>query len=444
MNRTLLITLGIVGAIVLITAFWFFFGSALQQKFSTPGFSSEEYAVRINTEACYNPWRSDGPEPGQGYYYDGNAIHFYRNGQILTTLDSPDIPSFKCLDGGSFNISFYASDKNKVYYLGETIVGADSETFIRVGRDSDTHFAKDATHVFYATSTLENANPATFKLHDSGYGIDTASVFYRGYRLADANPASFSATTLRKYVSDDTNVYFENMRLDGIPANQFLQTGGTVPARVVAFPGDKYFEITLQGNYLIWNGGIVRVDDPGSLQHLGLGIFKDSRRFYSNGQVVGIDKLDHTKEIQIIRNETGAAEYLRNGDAVYALVSEMSLPVLVRVESADAATFTILKHGYAKDTEHVFYQEKSLPGANPLNFSSRAVTGDYPVIGFSGVNAYWRAVLLSGIDPTSIQVEKGGTIIRDADSAWFSSGNCHFGSYREGSIEEIPTYIPPC
>ena len=286
--------------------------------------------------------------------------------------------------------------------------------------------------------------------------MDVNSVFFFGKKILGADVASFELINndsrpyeYRDFAKDKSRVYYQGEVIDGLNPSVFSQ-GGTVSGRVVANQGGDD-QVVLQGNYLIWRNGLLRIADPSTLEYIGLGIFRDSQELYSMGSIskhyeTGFDvaDLNPAESISLLYSPDGAAEYLLNGNKVYALVSEMSLPWLELVEGADAASFKLLTNGYAKDKNNIFFDDKKLEGASVADFTTKEVLDDRLTLGFSEEKVYWRNLLLEGIEPSSLRTESGGTIIRDDDTVWFSSGNCHFGNYRKGSIEEIPNYTPPC
>lgn len=412
--------------------------------------------VRINTGDCQSDYHlavSEKPGPWHGYYYENDALSFFINGQIQATVENPETSTFTCYGSDYTQPARFASDKNKVYFEGATIRNAEPATFALLTGN----YSKDGDNVFYATTTLDGADPRTFNVHASTrYGMDANSVFFFGKKILGADVASFELINndsrpyeYRDFAKDKAYVYYQGEVIDGLNPSVFSQ-GGTVSGKVVANQGGDD-QVVLQGNYLIWRNGLLRIADPSTLEYIGLGIFRDSQKLYSMGFIskhyeTGFDvaDLNPAENISFLNTSDGAAEYLLNGNRVYALVSEMSLPWLELVEGADAASFKLLTNGYAKDKNSIFFDDRKLEGANVVDFTTKEVVEDRLTLGFSGDKVYWRNLFLEGIDPSSLRAESGGTIIRDDDTVWFSSGNCHFGNYRKGSIEEIPNYTPPC
>ena len=412
--------------------------------------------VRINTGDCQSDYHlaaSEKPGPWHGYYYENGALSFFINGQVKATVDNPDIATFTCYGSDYTQPARFASDKNKVYFEGETIRSADPATLALLTGN----YTKDGDNVFYATTTLEGADPRTFNVHPSTrYGMDAKAAFFFGKKILGADLGSFVLINndsrpyeYRDFAKDKTRVYYQGEVVEGLNPDVFSQ-GGIISGRVVANQGGDD-QVVLQGNYLIWRNGLLRIEEPSTLEYIGLGIFRDSKKLYSTGFIskhyetgFGVTDLNPAESISFLYSPDGAAEYLINGNKVYALVSEMSPFWLEPVEGADAVSFKLLTNGYAKDKNSIFFDDKKLEGASVIDFTTKEVLDDRLTLGFSGDKVYWRDLLLEGVDPSSLRAESGGTIIRDDDTVWFSSGNCDFGNYRKGSIDEIPDYTPPC
>lgn len=412
--------------------------------------------VRINTGDCQSDYYlrvSENPGPSHGYYYENGILSFFLNGRAQTTVDNPDLGTFTCYESSDTDWSRFASDKNKVYFEGETIRNAEPATLALLTGN----YSKDGDSVFYATTTLDGADPLTFNVHASTrYGMDANSVFFFGKKIIGADTASFVLINndsrpyeYRDFAKDKTRVYYQGEVVEGLNPNVFSQ-GGIVSGKVVANQGGNN-PVVLQGNYLIWKNGLLRIDDPSTLKYIGVGIFRDSHKLYSMGSIqkhhageLDVTDLNPSENISLVYTQDGIAKYLINGDKVYALLEELSPIWLGLVEGADATSFKLLTDGYAKDKNSIFYDDKRLEGASVVDFTTKQVVDDRLTLGFSGDKVYWRNLLLEGIDPSSLRAESGGSIIRDEDTAWFDNGNCDFRNYRKGNIDEIPNYTPPC
>jgi len=125
------------------------------------------------------------------YYYEENAMHvadvssfkilkrfdrdFWavdsRNAYFDTLrIDGVDLPSFKVM---SFTV---ARDKNRVYFFGKVIPGADPATFQEIGHSA---YYRDKSHVWCGNELLEDADLATFQIDD----YDRAHDKYGAFRM---------------------------------------------------------------------------------------------------------------------------------------------------------------------------------------------------------------------------------------------------------------------
>ena len=133
-----------------------------------------------------------------GVYYAGRKIH----GADPETFELLDSNKREDGYGGLIgDINRYARDKTNVYYHGVIIAGADAKTFqlISTGGSTD-EFGKDAKHVFYLSSMIEEANPSTFTpltfqikegCRPGPYSKDAQHVFFGVHLIKDADHDSF-------------------------------------------------------------------------------------------------------------------------------------------------------------------------------------------------------------------------------------------------------------
>jgi hypothetical protein len=212
-------------------------------------------------------------------------------------------------------------------------------------------------------------------------------------------------------------------------------------------------DVVLEGEKLFWKHDYkdewnsIIVKNTETIEYIGHGVFSDGIEIYSLGYLQGTEVLDPTKKLTTI-SEKGQ-DLMQNGEKLFALVSEMSLPVLSEVENIDVENFEIIGGGYLKDVNSVFFMGANtwmLQSANPVAFTiyQPDVNNEKFILGVSGVNVYYKYKLLEGIDFNEMRVEKFNSIIRDTDTVWYSSGNCHFGDFTKGELDKIETYQPPC
>ncbi|MBK9114781.1 MAG: DKNYY domain-containing protein [Betaproteobacteria bacterium] len=124
--------------------------------------------------------------------YARDASRVYYEGAQIPVRDTA---TFVPLDDG------FARDRVAGYYQQQEIAGSDGATFAVAGA----HYAKDRSRVYYAeiatddgargpyvrAVALPDAQPATFRVLDSGYAHDAAQAWYRD-RVLTRETASFA------------------------------------------------------------------------------------------------------------------------------------------------------------------------------------------------------------------------------------------------------------
>lgn len=90
----------------------------------------------------------------------------------------------------------------------------------------------------------------------------------------------------------------------------------------------------------------------------------------------------------------------KEGLYVYATLDEGQGYVEHPLIDIDAPSFQILnKHGYAKDNLHVYYQQHTVPGADPASFVALS-----DLYSKDNTQVYYQDKIIPGADPTSYQL----------------------------------------
>ena len=89
-------------------------------------------------------------------------------GKRINEIDEHDFDTFEILDNEK-----YAKDKNKVFFIGRTIKGANPESFQILGNG----YSKDANHVFLDAEIVVLADPNSFERLEFPYSKDNNHVF---------------------------------------------------------------------------------------------------------------------------------------------------------------------------------------------------------------------------------------------------------------------------
>jgi len=328
------------------------------------------------------------------------------------------------------------------------------------------YYAIDEKNIYYQDETLEITDPNSFKiitLYDNG-ALDDASRY--------------------PVYSYDNKNYYKNAEVIGKRSDTNI--------RVFA---DRYI---LVGDQLMGSNssskGIhsSKIENPDSLKYLGATFFVDNKKVYSTkwpDNCLGYECLSmrlfinsiSPKDFKVVMTDGdnsdlintekyGGYNYYKNSDIyipleqspryiivgseVYAFVylTDGQEVVARKIKDADADTFVYVGDGYTKDKNNVYYVNVTNLFSSPvlIDAESDSFMIYYPNpegkfnLGKDNGSVYYASKLLKGIDPKTMVIERGNTVIKDNDTVWFDLGNCDFGDFREGDFSEIETYEPPC
>ena len=157
--------------------------------------------------------------------------HIFQRDKLLRTADRQ---TFHVLN------ELYAKDVNSVFYTEGQIKDADAETFSAFDADDEgglRSYAKDKNNVYHRVFTIgkpvvvRKADPNSFRAVGRGYGIDAKSVFYESTRLKGADPATWSLLPGGHYSRDKTSVYSGPQLVPGADRDSFEVLPGLYFAR---------------------------------------------------------------------------------------------------------------------------------------------------------------------------------------------------------------------
>ena len=160
------------------------------------------------------------------YYQDMPSYIVDKNGAYMAYEDNKKIPG---ADPASFEVLttdlkemkgdivfYYARDAHTVFYNGIPLVGANAATFHPIGNGAYAHaYGTDGTSVFVQADRLLGADPKTFAIlwrtHYEGCGLteyskDVAHVFFASTTMPVADPATFE-TLINGYGRDKRGYY---------------------------------------------------------------------------------------------------------------------------------------------------------------------------------------------------------------------------------------------
>ncbi|TXI92372.1 MAG: hypothetical protein E6Q34_06565 [Burkholderiaceae bacterium] len=315
---------------------------------------STGYKVYIAHEGGFKIWTLVNKDPTFSFSVREGVV--YDNDELLPGADGESFVIF------NFN---YAKDKNRVYGRGGPF---DAATFVSL--DPDGKFVKDKNGAYFETSS---------------YGADPT-----GHNLIEgADPETFEWVT-GVYAKDKNHVYHliwptEN----GEDAATYVR---------VLDPTTRSDNWTKDKNHAYYNGRIVVGADPSTFRAFNFEFGVDAKNlFFRNTLVPGAD----VATFELITEQ--APSYAKDSKQVYYDVSLEDNPI---IEGADPATFTLfsegqynLPTGYAKDKNHVFYQTKLIPEADPDTFVF--LDDGYPPSAKDKNHVYQGEEVVAGVDPAT-------------------------------------------
>ncbi len=276
----------------------------------------------------------------------GNVYDFW--GKVLygktlqgRSTEKADPNTFKVLlaqyDFPMTPVKMIASDKNSVYYW----------------------LPDDPFNSVYV---IHGADPNSFEILSSGYYKDGTGVYMSRESgeislLVGANPDTFKVNTYRR---DKNHVYIDGRDVRYADLSTFRPLFNN-------FGGRGYY---LDDNNVYWGGDRINGADSGSFHVIyinkGYGVYgaygKDKSNIYFEGEVVdGVD----VDSFQVL-----TYWYERDEDDIYAfnyITSQRK-----EIKNAHSDTFEILRDGYAKDRDRVYYSDAYdswvVEGADPETF----------------------------------------------------------------------------
>ncbi|MBS1604591.1 MAG: DKNYY domain-containing protein [Bacteroidetes bacterium] len=129
---------------------------------------------------CSTGYRKEGSVIYYEYWNEGSGSHKDR-------LDA-DPETFEVLKDDN-----YAKDKQKVFYNGGVIIGADAATF----ESLDERYARDKNRGYYGRDRILSSRGQTFRVIDDDYSSDGVNVFY------DTLPLNVCSVKDFRFVMDD-------------------------------------------------------------------------------------------------------------------------------------------------------------------------------------------------------------------------------------------------
>lgn len=335
------------------------------------------------------------------YYIEDTTIWYKDsvNNHVLEKhlLKNGDIASFKDMGAG------YGRDKDRVYYKGRVVDGADPESFCHslVLKDNDsTEFARDHKHLFLMGKIMENADykslrklsysyycddrqvyyypdglivenasPDDFRKIDFPYYSSRENVYINGEKIPEADTASFIVIDYR-YSKDNYHVYFDGILMKGADPLSFVPM--ITPYAdyyrdgiVDSFKYDMYrtcFSYSKDGKSVFYKDKMIEGADGASFRIVARNLLCDSSALFNRGGTKICD-IDAVSFCAIDENL-----YI---DRQYAY-SIRAYGTLWNKERIDCGSFRKLSDHFYCDTSRVFFYSPTkfclLEKAHPQSF----------------------------------------------------------------------------
>ncbi|GAB2579198.1 hypothetical protein GCM10027190_31140 [Spirosoma areae] len=237
--------------------------------------------------------------------------------------------------GASSRKGYRIEHGDVVFYSGfpatRAIIGAaDAESFTAI----NDNYGKDKSHVFYLTTAIPNADPATFLYLAGSYSKDKNSGYSRDQPISsdgpnftfvpnpNETPTSVSAEGIA-YARDSHRVYKDVMPIDGAD-----------PATFVVVP-------MFNGNYLTHDRRWV---------------------YFQDKPMEGVDGATFRKVSDFhFADKQGAWGLVLGRDIFWTPIAKV-----------DVATFSGIEGEYAKDKQRVYLGYDTIAGADPATFTVAA------------------------------------------------------------------------
>lgn len=255
-----------------------------------------------------------------------------------------DVESFE-----RYNASFYAHDKNAVYFRGEKVLNADAESLKTYYKTS--LYASDKDFVYFRGKKVVDLDVDSFKAYgQSLYAYDKDSVYFGGEKIEGVDVNSFEYSSLYFYLKDKNAVYFWGKRLESADRDSLENLGmaynfdyylyvkeeGTLENTSLP-PGRYYYLYAKDKDHVFYNGEEIPEADPSSFEFL----HADSNSNYAKDQYHGYYKGES------ISNEPDSFALIEPKKGVYRGINDFK---------------------YAKDKNHVFYEGDVIKQADSRSF----------------------------------------------------------------------------
>jgi len=268
-------------------------------------------------------------------------------------------------------LNFYEIKNDGVYYGNNLIEGADPDSFVILSHEFSHTWGKDKNKVYYVGGCIEGVDPKTINVLSTNIAKDKKHVIGNGQIINEADASSFVLVN-RYFAKDKNNVY--DLR-----------------------------------NFIPVEGANIK-----SIRSINERYSKDKNQVYLEHDV--IPNAD-PKTFHII--DTPNALISKDKNSVYLGRSAF--------QGSDPKTFTLLKDGYMKDKNQVYYYNRILKNADSSSFEF--IPGRH-VYTRDKNHLYFEGYLLEGIVPDSMKLS--------GEYVW--DNNCAYSLNRQLRFVDIASF----
>lgn len=275
---------------------------------------------------------------GQKYFKDISGIYFQTSQLAFQSLDGVDMESFSIIDEVDpakvdiFNWgSDLSKDKHHVYYKGNIIEGADSETFKFLDKHGD--FATDKNYAFLkkdnAYNILKMADRASFTLGKYGYDAEDKNNEYSSTGRVTSKTASKN--------TQKCNCSSKKKATNGKSQNKFIQLNfdQEYPSKYFLDESKEQFNFSRNSPYMGDRAGTYQV----------------KTHYWKNSKTVTYGK-QHLIDLDVNSFIVVGANFGKDHQYVYYKDQ--------LIEGADTESFIVLDSDYSRDKNQLFYQQNKV------------------------------------------------------------------------------------
>jgi hypothetical protein len=265
--------------------------------------------------------------------------------------------------------TFYAKDKNNVYWEGEIIPDSDGSSFVYLGNiELELKFAKDKNQVYEGKKVLTWAEPETFEIIGSFGHLDLIrdkNGVYNAYTNEKVKHEiikdllSFELFSPKaNFAQDSQNIYLFN---DGII--KIFDVADKETFELISCLGDRtdcYFKD--KNNIYYGDGSIMENVDPATFEIINERFGKDKNDVIDFYNCFDASKVDpNTFELV-------GTFAVKDKDSVYYSLDGAQSCDFEKLDNVDPETFEYLEYPFYKDVNNVYFQGEIIDNADSSSF----------------------------------------------------------------------------